>query len=81
MWVLDLKNPENSDGYNPFDFLETEDDVLMLVDNLFDNTTDKDARKGEQIWDDAAKALLRSLIFYVREMLPPEQRKYSILRT
>lgn len=60
MWVLDLKNPENSDGYNPFDFLETEDDVLMLVDNLFDNTTDKDARKGEQIWDDAAKALLRS---------------------
>ena len=53
----------------------------MLVDNLFDNTTDKDARKGEQIWDDAAKALLRSLIFYVREMLPPEQRKYLILRT
>ena len=77
VWVLDLKNPENSDGYNPFDFLETEDDVLMLVDNLFDNTTDKDARKGEQIWDDAAKALLRSLIFYVREMLPPEQQNFS----
>ena len=63
------------------DFLETEDDVLQLVDNIFDNTTDKEARKGEQIWDDSAKSLLRALIFYVREMLPKEQQNFtSVMR-
>lgn len=81
VWVLDLKHPESSDRYNPFDFLETEDDVLQLVDNIFDNTTDKEARKGEQIWDDSAKSLLRALIFYVREMLPKEQQNFtSVMR-
>ena len=77
VWVLDLKHPEQSDGYNPFEFLETQDDVLQLVDNLFDNTTDADARKGEQIWDDSAKALLRSLIFYVQEECPKEKQCFA----
>lgn len=77
VWVLNLLHPEQSDGYNPFVFLETEDDVLELVENIFENTNDKDARKGEQIWDDSAKSLLRSLIFYVLSMMPPEKQNFA----
>ena len=81
VWVLNLLHPEQSDHYNPFPFLETEDDVLELVENIFDNTTDSEARKGEQIWDDSAKSLLRSLIFYVKSVMPPEKQNFaSVMR-
>lgn len=81
VWVLNLLHPEQSDHYNPFPFLEIEDDVLELVENIFDNTTDIEARKGEQIWDDSAKSLLRSLIFYVKSVKPPEEQNFtSVMR-
>lgn len=81
VWVLNLLHPELSDHYNPFPFLETEDDVLELVENIFENTTDIEARKGEQIWDDSAKSLLRSLIFYVKSVKSPEEQNFtSVMR-
>lgn len=77
VWVLNLLHPEQSDHYNPFPFLETEDDVLELVENIFDNTTDIEARKGEQIWDDSAKSLLCALIFYVKSVKPTEEQNFT----
>lgn len=77
VWVLNLLHPEQSDHYNPFPFLETENDVLELVENIFENTTDIEARKGEQVWDDSAKTLLCSLIFYVRSVNPPEEQNFT----
>ena len=75
--VLDLLHPERSDRYNPFLYLESEEDVLELVENIFVNTAEEGAQKGEQIWDDSAKSLLRSLIFYVLSELPPEQQNFN----
>lgn len=75
--VLNLKNPERSDRYNPFVYIDSEEDVLELVENIFDNTAEKGAQKGEQIWDDSAKSLLRSLIFYVLSELPPKQQNFT----
>ena len=39
--VLDLINMNLSFGYNPFAYLETDNDILKLVTNLFKSTTPK----------------------------------------
>mgnify|MGYP002668295296 FL=1 len=37
--VFNLINPEDSDGYNPFTYIRTDEDVIKLVSNLIQNTT------------------------------------------
>lgn len=44
--VLDLINMNLSNGYNPFSYLKTDNDVQRLVTNLFKSTTPK--RKSKQ---------------------------------
>ena len=41
--VLDLINMEKSHCYNPFKYIQTDNDVQKLVTNLFKNTTPKGA--------------------------------------
>jgi type IV secretion system protein VirD4 len=75
--VLDLIRMERSEGYNPFAYLHTENDVQRLATNLFKATTPKDSHPQEPFWDDAAAALLKALIFYVREMCEPEEQNFA----
>lgn len=42
--VFDLITRENTDYYNPFTYIRTEDDILKVVNNLIKNTSDPEKR-------------------------------------
>ena len=61
--VLDLINMEKSHCYNPFVYLQTDNDVQKLVTNLFKSTTPKESKSSDPFWDTAASMLLLALFF------------------
>ena len=60
--VLDLINMEQSDCYNPFVYLKTDNDVQRLVTNLFKATTPKNSTNSDPFWDNLAQTLLLALL-------------------
>lgn len=77
--VLDLINMERSHCYNPFVYLETDNDVQRLVTNLFKATTPKGAQTQEPFWDTAASMLLLALIFYLKYEAPPDEQNFPMV--
>lgn len=80
---LDLTDPANSIGYNPFDYIEYDEagdeynqkDIMSFAEILYgENHISKDP-----YWDEAGKALLRSLISCVLETTVREDHNtYSV---
>lgn len=77
--VLDLLNMDKSHCYNPFVYLETDNDVQKLVTNLFNATTPKGSSSQDPFWDTAASMLLLSLIFYLKYEAPVEEQNFSMV--
>ena len=78
--MLNLINMQQSDRYNPFRYLRTENDVIKLVTNLFKATTPQKAVSNDPFWDTAAKVLLQALMFLVwKEAIQEEQNFATIL--
>lgn len=61
--VLDLISMEKSHCYNPFVYLQSDNDVQKLVTNLFKSTTPKGSQSNDPFWDTAASMLLLALVF------------------
>ena len=77
--ILDLINMEKSHCYNPFVYLDTDNDVQRLVTNLFKATTVKGAQSNDPFWDTAASMLLLSLIFYLKYEAPKEEQNFAMV--
>lgn len=77
--VLDLVNMERSHCYNPFAYLDDDNDVQRLSTNLFKATTPKGAVSQDPFWDTAAAMLHQALIFYLLTQAPPEEQNYAML--
>jgi type IV secretion system protein VirD4 len=77
--VLDLINMEKSHCYNPFVYLESDNDVQRLVTNLFKSTTPKGSQSNDPFWDTAASMLLLSLIFYLKYEAPLEEQNFPMV--
>lgn len=77
--VLDLIDMEKSHCYNPFVYLDTDNDVQRLVTNLFKSTTPKGAQSNDPFWDTAAQMLLLALIFYLKYEAPTEEQNFSMV--
>ena len=75
--VLDLINMEKSHCYNPFVYMESDNDVQRLVTNLFKSTTPKDGGSKDPFWDTSASMLLLALIFYLKYEAPEEEQNFS----
>lgn len=61
---LSLKYPNLSDRYNPFAYIETEEDIIKLISNIQKSLTPPDAMKGEPFWDEGVALYLQSVFFY-----------------
>lgn len=61
---LNLKYPEQSDRYNPFAYIQTEEDIIKLIANIQKSLTPPDAMKGDPFWDDGVAFYLQSVFFY-----------------
>ena len=77
--ALDLINMEQSDCYNPFVYLKTDNDVQRLVTNIFKSTTPKGSQTNDPFWDTAAQMLLLALIFYLRYEAPEEEQNFAMV--
>lgn len=77
--VVDLLNMEKSHCYNPFAYLETDNDVQKLVTNLFKSTTPKGSQSNDPFWDTAASMLLLALIFYLRYEAPADEQNFPMV--
>lgn len=77
--VLDLINMEKSHCYNPFVYLQDDNDVQKLVTNLFKSTTPKGSQSNDPFWDTAAQMLLLALIFYLKYEAPEEEKNFLMV--
>lgn len=77
--VLDLINMEKSHCYNPFVYLQDDNDVQKLVTNLFKSTTPKGSKSSDPFWDTAASMLLLALIFFLKYEAPEEEQNFPMV--
>lgn len=63
---LNLKDPRKSDRYNPFAYIENEDDLLRVVKALQDSVRPpKNMSAADPFWDDGVRLYLQALFYYV----------------
>ncbi len=77
--VLDLLNMEKSHCYNPFVYLQSDNDVQRLVTNLFKATTPKGSQSQDPFWDTAASMLLLALIFFLVYEAPADEQNFPMV--
>ena len=77
--VLDLIHMEDSHCYNPFRYIESDNDAQRLVTNLFKATTPKNSTNSDPFWDNAAQMLLMALVLYLHHEAPPEEQNFSMV--
>lgn len=82
--VLDLIEPDKSDGYNPFQYICNQQDVVKLISNIMDNTTPPNNQSRESFWDKAESLFYQAIFFYVlyeaeNQNLPKNFRTFLML--
>lgn len=77
--VLDLINMDRSHCYNPFTYLQNDNDVQKLVSNIFKATTPKGSTSSDPFWDTAASMLLLALVFYLWYEAPTDEQNFPMV--
>lgn len=77
--VLDLINMEKSHCYNPFVYLQSDDDIQRLTTNLFKNTTPKGSQTQDPFWDQTAAMLLKALVCYLHYEAPADEQNFPMV--
>jgi type IV secretion system protein VirD4 len=73
--VLNLVNPENSDGYNPLAHIRSEIDVDVIANTIMKGQSD--GNQSDPYWDNMAEMLLKSLIYFLKAVRPPEEQNLA----
>ena len=77
--ILDFTNPENSDRYNFFDYINSTQDIVSIAHMLIYNSENKSYQ--DPFWDQASQLLLQALISYLIERQVSEERNlHSLLK-
>ena len=74
--VLNLVNPENSDGYNPLMHITGNIDVDVIAHTIVKGQ-EAEGKGSDPFWDDTAEMLLKSLIYYLLATRPPEEQNLA----
>ena len=77
--VLDLLNMERSHCYNPFVYIQNDNDIQKLVTNLFKATTPKGSQSNDPFWDTSASMLLTALMCYLHHEAPVEEQNFPMV--
>lgn len=77
--VLDLIDMEKSHCYNPFVYINSDDDIQRLTTNLFKNTTPKGSQTQDPFWDQTAAMLLKALVCYLHYEAPPDEQNFPMV--
>ena len=74
--VLNLVNPENSDGYNPLAHIKNEIDVDIVANTIMKGQS-SDGSQSDPYWDNMAEMLLKALIYFLKAVRPPEEQNLA----
>ena len=77
--VLDLISMEKSHCYNPFVYLQSDNDIQRLVTNLFKATTPKGSQSNDPFWDTSASMLLSALVYYLHYEAPEDEQIFAMV--
>ena len=77
--VLDLISMEKSHCYNPFVYLQSDNDIQRLVTNLFKATTPKGSQSNDPFWDTSASMLLSTLVYYLHYEAPEDEQNFAMV--
>lgn len=77
--VLDLISMEKSHCYNPFVYLQSDNDIQRLVTNLFKATTPKGSQSNDPFWDTSASMLLSVLVYYLHYEAPEDEQNFAMV--
>lgn len=77
--ILNLKEPMKSHSYNPFAFIEGDDDVQKVATILMRATTPKESRSNDPYWEQQAEVLLKAFMFYLHYEAPDYEQNFSFL--
>lgn len=75
---LNLINPEESDRYNPFAYIEKETDLIRLITNIQIAVKPPDAMKGDPFWDDGVALYLQAMFYHEWLEAKEEKRKSTM---
>ena len=78
MISFNLIDPDKSDGYNPFDYIRSDNDIIKLVTNIMSNTKPKGQNGGDPFWDNALSLYLQAVMSYVWYESPKQGKKATI---
>lgn len=77
--VIDLIDMTKSLGYNPFHYIQNDEDVLKLITNLIRNTTPKGSQTTDPFWEKSETALLDALMLYLYHYAPEDEQNFSMI--
>lgn len=77
--VIDLIDMTRSHCYNPFHYLQGDNDILKLITNLIRNTTPKGSQTNDPFWEKSETALLQALMLYLFHEAPEEEQNFSMV--
>jgi len=63
--VLNLINFQNSDQFNPWVYVKTEESLQDMINLIIKSTDGENARRSEPFWDNSEKLLLSALFSYL----------------
>ncbi len=73
--VLNLVQPQYSDGYNPLMHISSELDVDVIANTIVKGQ--KSDSSSDPYWDDMAEMLLKALIYYLIAVRPEEEQNLA----
>ena len=76
--IFNSINFKKSHHYNPFAYIHSEKDILMLVTTLIANTKG-DGKSGDDFWQKAETLLYTALIGYIHYEAPEEEQNFATL--
>ena len=77
--VIDLIDISKSLGYNPFHYIQNDEDVLKLITNMIRNTTPKGSQTTDPFWEKSETALLDALMLYLYHYAPEDEQNFSMI--
>ena len=76
--AFNLVDMDNSDCYNPFEYIRSDNDIIKLVTNMMKNTSPKGASSSDPFWDNALSLYLQAIMSYVWYECPKHGKKANI---
>lgn len=77
--VIDLVNMERSDGYNPFDYIKSDNDVFTLITALIKNTTPAGSSTSDPFWEKAESMLVSALMLLLHHFGNESEKNFKSL--